>query len=162
VAGGSIPQCDRIARVVLEDLPRIRLSAQVEQERRAALYDLIEDNCFRLIDGPAGPYVLRLSLQGERLIIDVGDEDERPLARVGLPLVELKRLIKDYFLLLDSYFNAIRTMSPSRIEAIDMGRRGLHDEGAEMLREQLKSEVAIDRPTARRLFTLICVLHIRG
>jgi uncharacterized protein (UPF0262 family) len=162
VAGGGTPDQSRIVRIVLEGLPRIRLSAQVEQERRAALYDLIEDNCFRLTGGPAGPYVLGLSLEGDRLILDVGDEGERPLARVGVPLVELRRLIKDYFLILDSYFHAIRTMSPSRIEAIDMGRRGLHDEGADILQEQLKPKVAVDRATARRLFTLLCVLHIRG
>ena len=152
----------RIAKVILEEPARIRLSAQVEHERKAALFDLIEDNHFAPLGGFDGPYVLRLSIQDERLVFDVQDEAGEAVSRFTLPLGSLRKLIKDYFLVLDSYFKAIRTMSPSRIEAIDMGRRGLHNEGAELLQTHLAGHVEMDRDTARRLFTLVCVLHIRG
>jgi uncharacterized protein (UPF0262 family) len=152
----------RIAEVTLEEPGRIRLSAQVEHERRAALFDLIEENHFALASGVDGPYVLHLAIQGERLVFDVQDEAGEAVSRFTLPLGILRKIIKDYFLILDSYFKAIKTMSPSRIEAIDMGRRGLHNEGAELLRARLAEHVEMDNDTARRLFTLICVLHIRG
>lgn len=152
----------RIAHVHLEEPVRIRLSAQVEHERRAALFDLIEENHFALRSGEAGPYVLHLAIEDERLAFDVRDQDGRPLARFTLPLRALRRIIKDYFLVLDSYFKSIKSASPSRIEAIDMGRRGLHNEGAELLRTRLSDTVDMDLDTARRLFTLICVLHIRA
>ncbi len=148
--------------MVVEAPPRVRLSPQIEHERRAALYDLLEDNHFALCEGPPGPYVVHLSLDGERLALRVRAEDGRLLERALLPLTALRRLIKDYFLVCESYFAAIKTMSPSRIEAIDMGRRGLHDEGAQLLRDTLQGRVEMDLDTARRLFTLVCVLHIRG
>ena len=151
----------RIAKVVLEEPARIRLSPQVEHERKAALFDLIEDNRFAPLGDFDGPYVLHLGIQGERLVFDVRDEAGEAVSRFTLPLGSLRKIIKDYFLVLDSYFKAIRTMSPSRIEAIDMGRRGLHNEGAELLRTRLAGHVEMDRDTARRLFTLVCVLHIR-
>lgn len=151
----------RIAKVILEEPARIRLSPQVEHERKAALFDLIEDNHFAPLGGFDGPYVLRLGIQDERLVFDVRDEAGAAVARFSLPLGGLRKIIKDYFLILDSYFKAIKTMSPSRIEAIDMGRRGLHNEGAELLQERLAKHVEMDRDTARRLFTLVCVLHIR-
>lgn len=147
----------------LEEPVRIRLSAQVEHERRAALFDLIEENHFALCNGEAGPYVLHLGIEeGERLAFDIRDHAERPLARFTLPLRALRRIIKDYFLVLDSYFKSIKTATPSRIEAIDMGRRGLHNDGAELLRARLADTADMDLDTARRLFTLICVLHIRA
>lgn len=152
----------RIARIILEESSRIRLSAQIENERRAALYDLIEDNRFVPNGGYTGPYVLRLGLAGDRLVFRIFDTGERPLTRFTLSLAGLRRIVKDYFLVCDSYFNAIKTLPPSRIEAIDMGRRGLHNEGAEVLRERLMGAADIDLATARRLFTLICVLHIRA
>ena len=148
--------------MVVEVPPRIRLSAQIEHERRAALYDLLEDNYFALSDGPPGPYVVHLSLDGERLSLKVRAEDGRLLERALLPLTALRRLIKDYFLVCESYFSAIKTMSPSRIEAIDMGRRSLHDEGARLLCDTVRGRVEMDINTARRLFTLVCVLHIRS
>lgn len=152
---------DRIARMMLEDPARIRLSPTVEHERKAALYDLLEDNLFAL-NGPfQGPYVLHLAGDGERLTFTVCDEMDLQLTRFTLPIGGLRSIIKDYFLICESYFNAIKTLTPSRIEAIDMGRRGLHDEGAELLRQRLADRVEIDKNTARRLFTLICVLHIR-
>jgi uncharacterized protein (UPF0262 family) len=151
----------RIARIILEEASRIRLSAQIENERRAALYDLLEENYFAPAGPYSGPYVLRLGITGERLMFRVFDLAEKPLTRFALSLASLRRIVKDYFLICDSYFSAIKALPPSRIEAIDMGRRGLHDEGAEVLRERLAGKADIDVPTARRLFTLICVLHIR-
>jgi uncharacterized protein (UPF0262 family) len=151
----------RIAKVILEEPARIRLSAQVEHERKAALFDLIEDNHFDPGVGGDGPYVLHLAIEDARLVFDVHTETGEAVSRFTLPLDSLRKIIKDYFLVLDSYFKAIRTMSPSRIEAIDMGRRGLHNEGAELLRTRLAGHVEMDRDTARRLFTLVCVLHIR-
>jgi uncharacterized protein (UPF0262 family) len=151
----------RIAKVVLAEAARIRLSPRLEQERKVALFDLIEDNAFALKNGAPGPYVVHLGIESDRLLFTVCDERDRELARFTLPLVEMRRIVKDYFLICDSYHNAIRTLSPSRIEAIDMGRRGLHDEGAELLREKLAVCIEMDLATARRLFTLICVLHIR-
>ncbi|MGF1639595.1 MAG: UPF0262 family protein [Rhodospirillales bacterium] len=152
----------RIAKVVLEEPAHIRLSPQVEHERKAALFDLIEDNRFAPRGGGKGPFVLHLGIEAARLVFDVRDQGEEAVCRFTMPLGILRKVVKDYFLVLDSYFKAIRTMSPSRIEAIDMGRRSLHDEGAELLRAALAPHVEIDRDTARRLFTLVCVLHIRG
>lgn len=154
--------CQRICKIFLDQQAKIRLSPQVEHERRSALYDLIEENHFAPWGGFDGPYVLHLAIDGERLVFDVRSEAGEPLTYFALPLRSLHRLIKDYFLMCSSYFNAIKTLSPSRIEAIDMGRRGLHNEGAQFLRERLADKVAMDMDTARRLFTLICVLHIRG
>ncbi len=147
---------------MLEETGRIRLSARIEDERRAALFDLIEENHFAPSGVPPGPYVVRLGISGGCLIFRIFDEAEQLLTRFTLALGSLRRIIKDYFFICDRYFNAIKTLPPSRIEAIDMGRRGLHNEGAEVLRERLAGKVEIDLPTARRLFTLICVLHIRA
>ena len=152
---------DRIIKLLLEDPAGIRLSPTVEHERRVALYDLLEDNVFA-VKGPFhGPYVVHLAGDGERLTFRVCDQLDLQLTRFSVLLGSLRSVIKDYFLICESYFNAIKTLTPSRIEAIDMGRRGLHNEGAERLRENLAPKVDIDKDTARRLFTLICVLHIR-
>lgn len=152
---------NRIVQLLLEDPRRVRLSPDVEHERRAALYDLLEDNCFA-VKGPFhGPYVVHLGTEGDRLTFTVCNEMDLQLTRFSLPLGLLRSVIKDYFLICESYFNAIKTMTPNRIEAIDMGRRGLHNDGAQLLRERLADKVEIDKDTARRLFTLICVLHIR-
>lgn len=157
---GAGPQ--RIAKVYLEEPARVRLSPQVEHERRAALFDLIEDNHFAPVGGFTGPYVVYLRLRDDRLVFDVRDSADRQLTRFALPLRAFRRIIKDYFLVCDSYFKSIKNAPPHRIEAIDMGRRGLHNEGAELLRTRLADKVHIDEDTARRLFTLLCVLHIRG
>lgn len=161
-ADGPTDPRQRIARIVLAEPERIRLSPPVEHERRAALLDLIEDNHFALVGDFIGPYVVRLAVVGDRLNFIVEDEAGHELRRFYLPLASLRRTIKDYFLICESYYNAIKTMPPSRIEAIDMGRRGLHNEGAALLRERLAGKVEMDGNTARRLYTLICVLHIRG
>jgi uncharacterized protein (UPF0262 family) len=162
VAGTANADGQRITKVFLEEPARIRLSPQVEHERRSALFDLLEANHFAPVGDYEGPYILHLGVDGERLIFDVRDEADTPLTVFTLPVISLRKIIKDYFLVLDSYFKAIKSMPPSRIEAIDMGRRGLHNEGAEVLRKHLAARVELDTNTARRLFTLICVLQIRG
>jgi uncharacterized protein (UPF0262 family) len=135
-------------------------STEAEHEREVAIFDLLEENSFAPVDAPDGPYDLRLSLVEGRLAFDIaGDGFER---RHILSLTPLRGVIKDYFLVCDSYFDAIRNASPQQIEALDMGRRGLHNEGSERLRERLAGKVELDHGTARRLFTLICALHFRG
>lgn len=158
-AGATHP--DRIVRLDLEDSRRIRLSPTVEHERKVALYDLLEDNHFAPKGAFEGPFVVHLGTNGERLTFVVCDQMDLQLTRFSLPVGAIRSIMNEYFMICESYFTAIKTMTPSRIEAIDMGRRGLHNEGAERLREQLSDRVEMDRNTARRLFTLICVLHIR-
>ena len=155
-------QSRRLIDVVLDDGPVIRRSAEVEHERRVAVFDLLEANDFALVDGPPGPYSLTIGLEENRLVFDVRDGADHPLAKIRLSLSPFRGIVRDYFTLCEAYFEAIKTAGLSRIEAIDMGRRGLHDEGAELLRERLAGSVEIDADTARRLFTLVCVLHVRG
>lgn len=152
---------ERIAAIELDSGSIVRWSPEVEHEREVAIFDLLERNLFALENGPQGPYRIRLSLKGANLVFSVGNDDGEA-TEVQLSMRPFRRLIQDYFLVCDSYFHAIRTASPSRIEAIDMGRRSLHDEGAEKLMGALAGKIRIDGETARRLFTLICVLHIRG
>ena len=151
----------RIAEIFLDERSVVSRSAQVNHERKVAIYDLLEENHFQPAGDLPGPFHLHLSIAENRLIFDVRNTDNKELARFTQPLSPLRSIVKDYFMICDSYFKAIKISSPSQIEAIDMGRRGLHSEGAEILRERLAEKVAIDSDTARRLFTLICVLHIR-
>ena len=137
-------------------------SSDVEHEREVAIFDLVEQNSFALEGQGGGPYTLNLSLADNRLVFTVGDVNRMPIQHVMLSLSPFRRLVKDYFLMCESYYQAIKTAPPSRIEAIDMGRRGLHDEGSRLLMERLKGKVLIDIQTARRLFTLICALHWKG
>ena len=139
-----------------------RRNADIEHERAVAIYDLLESNHFAPIGEFNGPYKLHLSIEEDRLVFDIRSADDQPLEQVTLSLRLFRQIVRDYFLLCESYYSAIKTASPSRIESLDMGRRGLHDEGSEILRERLKGKIDIDFDTARRLFTLICVLHIRG
>ncbi len=150
-----------IIRIKLDEKSIVRRNADIEHERKVAIFDLLEENVFGLKSAP-GPYDLVLRLEETRLIMDVRDEATNPLEEIRLQVAPFRRIIKDYFLVCESYFSAIKTASPSQIEAIDMGRRGLHNEGSELLRERLAQQVDMDLATARRLFTLICVLHIRG
>jgi len=152
----------RIVNVSLDERTVVRRSPEVEHERAVAIFDLIEENSFSLLDGGAGPYSLHLSIEENRLVIDVRGGDEAPIDKVMISLSPFRRVVKDYFTVCESYYQAIKRASPSQIEAIDMGRRGLHDEGSELLRERLAGKIEMDANTARRLFTLICVLHIRG
>ena len=152
----------RIANITLDERTVVRRSPQVEHERKVAIYDLLDENLFRLNDGQEGPYNLHLGVEDNRLVFDVRDEAEAQIARLTLPSSVFRRIIKDYFLVCESYFEAIKTKTPSQIEAIDMARRGIHNEGAELLLDRMASDVEMDKPTARRLFTLVCVLHIRA
>lgn len=140
----------------------MRWSREVDHERQVAIFDLLENNSFALVGGFAGPYRIELSLREANLIIDVANDDASNQTEISLSVRTFRKLIKDYFLICESYLDAIRTATPSRIEAIDMGRRGLHNDGAAMLIDALKDKITIDEETARRLYTLICVLHIRG
>ncbi|MFQ5784979.1 MAG: UPF0262 family protein [Alphaproteobacteria bacterium] len=161
-APGQRPECRRIVEISLDEHTVVRRSPDVEHERAVAIYDLIEENHFAPAGDDGGPYHLHLSIAENRLVFDIRTEAGEPTATVTLPLLPFRRIVKDYFAVCESYYEAIRTASPSKIEAIDMGRRGLHDEGSELLRERLDGKIEVDFDTARRLFTLICVLHIRG
>ena len=151
----------RLVKIALEEDRAIRLSAEVEHERAVAVFDLLADNVFDLVGPATGPYCLMIGMRENRLVLDVRDSAENPLKEVILPLTPLRSLIRDYFRVCEAYYEAIKTASPSRIEAIDMGRRGTHDEGAEILQRRLAPMIKMDMYTSRRLFTLICVLHIR-
>ncbi len=153
---------ERLTDVTLDDSTVVRRSPEVEHERAVAIYDLLEDNAFRPSGGYDGPYHLHLSIAENRLMMDIRSEAGDALDTVTLPLVPFRRVVKDYFTVCETYYEAIKTASPAKIESIDMGRRGLHNEGSELLQERLEGKIEIDFDTARRLFTLICVLHIRG
>jgi len=150
-----------LARLVLEGESLTRLSPVLEADRQQAVADLLAENRFTPAGLPPGPFALRLSIQQGRLIFDIRSTDDSPLVAIGLALGPFRRLIKDYQLLVDSHVLALHEGREERIQAIDMGRRGLHNEGAEMMIARLRGKVAIDFATARRLFTLICVLHQR-
>lgn len=151
----------RLVHVSVEEDPRIRLGAELRHERAVAVVDLIADNRFVLNGGASGPYRLHIGVEDNRLAFDIRDEADAPLERVLLPLSTLRAVIRDYFRICDAYYEAIRTATPSRIEAIDVGRRATHNEGAEILRERLAAQIDMDENTGRRLFTLICVMHAR-
>lgn len=144
-----------------------RNTPDIEQERDIAIFDLLEDNHFELVNRQGkppveGPYKLTLSQEDKRLVFTISDIDNKTLAVHNLSLTPFKTVIKDYFLICESYFEAIKTATPERIEAIDMGRRGLHNEGSELLMNRLKEKITLDKPTSRRLFTLITALHWKG
>ena len=156
----------RIAKIALDEDTILWRSADIEQERRVAIYDLIEDNVFKPVRaveaGHHGPYDLKLAVQDGRLVLTIGDAGGEPLETLILGLARFRRPIRDYFAICDSYYQAIRKATPAEIETIDMARRAIHNDAADLLLERLEGKVETDHPTARRLFTLICVLHIRG
>jgi uncharacterized protein (UPF0262 family) len=152
----------RLSAITLDDASVVRRTRAIEQEREVAIYDLLEANEFKLAGSDGGPYRLHLGVEENRLIFDLALDDGTAHAKVQLSLTPFRTLIKDYFLVCDSYYKAIRTAPPSQIESLDMGRRALHDEGAELLRARLTGRIETDFDTARRLFTLICVLHLKG
>lgn len=158
----AAPSTRRIVHIELDERLVVRRNPDVEHERQVAIFDLLEDNHFAPVSAHAGPFHLFLRLEDNRLVLDLRDTDGNALEAIALALTPFRKIVKDYFAVCESYFAAIRTATPSQIEAIDMGRRGLHNEGSELLRERLAARVAVDFPTARRLFTLLCVLHIRG
>ncbi len=155
----------RIKDITLDDRTIAWRSADVEQERRIAIFDLKENNSFKPLrehpDPYHGPYLLQLSIEEGRLVLGISREDGTALETLILSLGTLRRPIRDYFAICDSYYEAIRNAPPDRIEAVDMARRGIHNEAAELLQERLGGKIEVDFDTARRLFTLICVLHIR-
>ncbi|BDI59473.1 UPF0262 family protein [Qipengyuania nanhaisediminis] len=156
----------RIAHITLDDETILWRNADVEQERRVAIYDLIEENRFKPLRsaerGARGPYRLDLKVQDGRLAMDISDCQENPLESLLIGLARFRRPIREYFAICDSYYQAIRKATPGEIETIDMARRGIHNNAAELLLERLEGKVETDFATARRLFTLICVLHIKG
>lgn len=151
----------RLCDVVLDETIG-RATPDVEHERAVAIFDLIEENVFEPVGHADGPYQLNLSLVDSRLVFSILSERGEQIATHILSLTPFRRIVKDYFLICESYYEAIRTSSPSQIEAIDMGRRGVHNEGSQTLMDRLKGKIDMDFDTARRLFTLVCVLHWRG
>jgi uncharacterized protein (UPF0262 family) len=152
----------RLVAVELDERTLVRRTREIEQEREVAIYDLLESNSFAPRGSEGGPYRLVLAVEENRLAFNIALEDGVPHGRVVLSLTPFRRIIKDYFLICDSYFKANRNAPPHQIEALDMGRRGLHDEGSKILCERLEGKIDVDFDTARRLFTLLCVLHLKG
>jgi uncharacterized protein (UPF0262 family) len=153
----------RLVAINLDEASIGRGNPNIEHERRVAIFDILESNRFELEGREGGPYVLNLALVEDRLVFAVAQEDAAAETfSVVLSLTPLRRVIKDYFMVCESYYQAIRSAPPSRIQSIDMGRRALHDEGSQVLVERLKGKISVDADTARRLFTLICALHWKG
>ncbi|WP_323770941.1 UPF0262 family protein [Antarctobacter sp.] len=157
----------RIAHIELDDANLPPPTPEIEQERRVAMFDLMEENSFVLPPRedrpvPPGPYNVGLSIRDKRLVFDVTAEGHERAAEFHLSLSPFRQVVKDYFQICKSYFDAVKTLPPSQIETIDMARRGIHNEGARILQERLEGKVEVDDDTARRLFTLVCVLHFGG
>jgi uncharacterized protein (UPF0262 family) len=153
---------NRLTEINLDEASVAPASANAEHDRRIAMFDLKESNSFAILGEDRGPYVLLLGMSEGRLVLDVSDEARNRIILHHAALGALRKIVKDYALICESYNAAIRDAPPSRIEALDMGRRGLHNEAAEVLQEILASHFTIDNETARRLFTLVCALHVRG
>jgi uncharacterized protein (UPF0262 family) len=153
---------NRLISIILDQGSIERGTPDQEHERATAIYDLIEENSFGLPDGREGPYQLTIGMISQRLVFDIRTEDGQPIITHGLSLSPFRRVIKDYFMICESYYEAIRTATAEQIEAIDMGRRGVHNEAAEIVIERLKGKVEIDFATARRLFTLLMALSWTG
>lgn len=153
---------NRVVAVTLDKASMGHSSLDVEYERAVAIDDLIEENSFAPVDHDGGPYALHISVAENRLVLDIKLADETPVVMHLLSLNPFKRVVKDYFLVCDSYYAAIKSATPERIEALDMGRRALHDEGSRLLQERIKHRIVVDFNTARRLFTLVCALHWKG
>ncbi len=153
----------RIIAITIDDAGLPAPTPEIEQERRVAIFDLLEENSLSLPpregrDSP-GPYRLHLSVRDRRLVFAVGSEQGEPLAEFHLSFGPFRQVVKDYFQICDSYYSAVKSLPPSQIETVDMARRGIHNEGARVLQERLAGKAEVDHDTARRLFTLICVLH---
>ncbi len=152
----------RLASVALDEGSIGRGTPDQEHERQIAIYDLVEVNSFGVPDHDGGPYALHLAMRDKKLVFDIREIDGTPVIAHVLSLTPFRRILRDYFMVCESYYAAIRTATPAQIEAIDMGRRGLHDEGAQVLAERLNGKIACDFDTARRIFTLLTALHWRG
>jgi uncharacterized protein (UPF0262 family) len=153
---------NRLVSVSLDEASINRGAADQEHERQIAIYDLIDENSFALPGRDAGPYGLKIALQDAKLVLEITEESGAPVVAHILSLTPFRGLLKDYFMICESYYAAIRTAMPSQIEAIDMGRRAIHNEAAELLLERLKGKVECDHDTARRIFTLVVALHWKG
>jgi uncharacterized protein (UPF0262 family) len=152
----------RISAIALDEKSVLSRTPAIEQEREVAISDLLEGNHFKPKGSSAGPYRLSLSVKENRLVFDIARESGVRVGRILLSLTPFRSIVRDYFLVCDSYYKAIRTAPPSQIESLDMGRRAVHNEGTELLMQRLSSKIETDFETARRLFTLICVLHLKG
>lgn len=152
----------KLVAINLDEASIGRANANIEHEREVAIFDILESNKFELDGRDDGPYALNLSIVEDRLVFAVTEEAGGESFTVVLSLTPLRRVMKDYFIVCESYYQAIRTSAPSRIQSIDMGRRALHNEGSQVLSERLKGKITVDNDTARRLFTLICALHWKG
>lgn len=154
----------RIVEINIDDSALPPPTPEIEQERRVAVFDLLEDNMFALKRGDAapGPYALLLAIRDKRLVLDIKTVEAETAAEFHLSLSPFRQVVKDYFQICESYFEAVKRLPPAQIEAIDMARRGIHNEGARVLQERLEDKVDLDTDTSRRLFTLICVLHFGG
>lgn len=155
---------NRICHIEIDEKGLMRPTPEIEQERKVAIFDLLEENSFGLPpregrEVPPGPYRLALAIREGRLVFGIAREDEAQVGEFHLSLGPFRQVVKDYFQICESYFEAVKCLPPSQIEAIDMARRGIHNEGAAILQERLEGKAEVDRDTARRLFTLICVLH---
>ncbi len=158
----NTPRRHRIVKITLDERSVVRRSPDVEHERAVAIFDLLEENDFAPVEISGGPYHVHLAIEEDRLVFDIRSARGKTLGKIALALAPFRRIVKDYYMICESYYDAIRSSTPSQIEAIDMGRRGLHNEGSELLMERLKEKISVDFDTARRLFTLICVLHWKG
>lgn len=156
--------CAQISHIEIDTSGLPTPTPEIEQERKVAIFDLLEQNSFRLDhpNAPEGPYRLGLSIKERRLVFDITTEAHQPAGQIILALGPFRQVVKDYFQICASYFDAVKRLQPSQIEAIDMARRGIHNEGARTLEERLEGKATLDTDTARRLFTLICVLHFGG
>jgi uncharacterized protein (UPF0262 family) len=152
---------NRIAAITLDERSVVRRSPEIESERNAAIADLLHENSFAPVSGQAGPFALHLAIEENRLLIDITGAD-RSTETIQVGLGPFRRIVKDYYVVCESYYDALRRQNLSQVEAIDAGRRALHEEGSALLAERLAEKVVVDHDTGRRLFTLICVLHLRA
>ncbi len=157
----------RICQIEIDDSGLPTPTPEIEQERKVAIFDLLEDNSFTLCardgqDAPPGPFVMNLAIRERRLVVALSDAAGAPMGEIILSLGPFRQVVKDYYQICGSYFDAVKRLPPSQIEAIDMARRGIHNEGARILQERLEGKAVTDIDTARRLFTLVCVLHFGG
>jgi len=160
-------ETNRLIGVTIDDSGLPAPTPEIDQERRVAIFDLLEENSFGLPGrggqpAPEGPFKLLLAIRDRRLVLEIRTEAEDLVGEIHLSLSPFRQVVKDYFQICEAYFDAVKRLPPSQIEAIDMGRRGIHDEGARIVQERLEGKAMVDKPTARRLFTLICVLHFKG
>jgi uncharacterized protein (UPF0262 family) len=153
---------DRLSEITLDTKSLGRANANIEHEREVAIFDILDGNVFAIEAMDSGPYTLHLAIAEDRLQLTIGTTDTSNVAQHNVPLTPLKRIMKDYFLVCESYYEAVRMAPPARIQAIDVNRRSLHDEGSTVLRDRLLTKIIVDPDTARRLFTLLCALHWKG